>query len=62
VAFPLIVHNLILKIAFFSIAYRINWLDAMATITIISKISMATIQTQPLFDAGKQILCPYFRN
>jgi len=53
---------IILKLLFFSIAYRINWLDATATITLISKIGTATIQTQPLFDAGKQFLYPYFQN
>jgi len=38
------------------------WLSTAATITLVSKIGVATIQSQPPFDTGKQFLSHYFHN
>jgi len=51
----LIVH--ILELLFFQLLTIFTWLDATATITLVSKIGTATIQTQPLFDGEFQSGC-----
>jgi len=42
--------------------YHIYWKDTAATITLVSKIGVETIQIQPPFNAGKLFLSPYFHN
>jgi len=37
-----------------------TWLNATATITLVPKIDVATVQTQPPFDKRKQCLSHYF--
>jgi len=39
-----------------------TWLNAAATITLVSKIGAATIQSRPSFDTGKRFLSHYFHN
>jgi len=39
-----------------------TWLNATATITLVSKIGAATIQSRSPFDTGKQFLSHYFHN
>jgi len=39
-----------------------TWLNAAATVTLVSKIGAATIQTRPPFDTGQQLLRNYFHN
>jgi len=39
-----------------------TWLISTATTTLVSKISVETIQTRPLFNTGKRFLSPYSHN
>ena len=39
-----------------------TWLNAMAPITLVSKIGAATIQSRPPFNTGKWFLSQYFHN
>jgi len=39
-----------------------TWLNAVATITLVSKIDVVTIQSRPPFDTRKQLLSHYFHN
>jgi len=40
----------------------LTWLNTTATITLVSKIGMVTIQSRPPFDTGKRFLSHYFCN
>ena len=39
-----------------------TWLNTAATITLVSKIGAAAIQSRPPFDTGKRFLSHYFQN